>query len=214
MTHIGYVEWQGYAESVAFVGNSLLGTVHRTSKHALRKNFWSKFPTFADEGIAQACEALATYTYELPDNIQSGTALDIDDEYKKLFGEDGGPAVPPWESFYRSGGAQMSDGEATQEMRTLLDAAGIELKSVYLGHEDHLGIELLYLSALCSRIATGDDPGSSPTTPDEVCSFLREHPLAWVKQLHAAVAAEVPHGYFDLLLNLTEAILHYLDSRL
>ena len=214
MTHIGYIEWQGYAESVAFVGNSLLGTVHRTSKHALRKNFWNKFPTFADEGIAQACEALGNYTYELPDRVSSGDSLDIEDEYKSLFGEDGGPAAPPWESFYRSGGVQKSGGEATQEMRVLLEKAGLELKSVYLGYEDHLGIELLYLSALCSRIATGDDPGAEPTTPEMVCSFLREHPLAWVKQFHAAVAAEVPRGYFDLLLDLAEAVLNYLDSRL
>lgn len=54
MVQTSVVEWQAYAQSFAFLGNSLLGTVRQTSDIGLSSEFWHNFPTFESSDVAQA----------------------------------------------------------------------------------------------------------------------------------------------------------------
>ena len=74
-----------------------------------------------------------------------------------------------------------------------------------------MGIELLYLSELCRR-ASEEPSGAAAcdaAAPDaeEIASFIREHPLAWVPRLREKVAASQPEGYFIRLLDVVLALL-------
>ena len=74
-----------------------------------------------------------------------------------------------------------------------------------------MGIELLYLSELCRR-ASEKPSGAAvcdAAAPDaeEIASFIREHPLAWVPRLREKVAASQPEGYFVRLLDVALALL-------
>ena len=212
MGQIGFFEWQAYAESLAFMGNSLLGTMRRTPKVGLRKNFWSKFPTFGSEEVAAACTAMEEYVAHLGEVEDAVTEISV--EYTRLFVGPPKPAAPPWETFYQDGESEVGFGRPTFEMREALRNAGLELKNVNNQYEDHAGIELLFLSVLCTRIAQGEVPDAVPAEPKDVQDFLEAHLLTWIDKFQAAVAAEASGAYYDHLLRVCTALLHTMHAEL
>lgn len=212
MTQIGYVEWQGYAEPLAFLGNSLLSTMRRTPQVGLHADFWSRFPTFGSEDVVAACgrmESCVALLGEADDPVSEVSA-----EYARLFVGPPKPAAAPWETFYRDGGVEVGFGKPTFEMRELLRAAGLELNNANNQYEDHMGIELLFLSVLCSRVAQGGPPDGASAEPQDVLGFLEAHPLAWIDDFRTAVAADSPDGYYDCLLGVAQGLLAYIHSEL
>lgn len=212
MGQIGFFEWQAYAESLAFMGNSLLGTMRRTPKVGLRKNFWSKFPTFGSEEVAAACTAMEEYVAHLGETEDA--IAEISDEYTRLFVGEPKPAAPPWEGFYQDGESEAGLGQSAFKMRELLRNAGLELKNVNNQPEDHAGIELLFLSVLCTRIAQGEVPDAVPAEPKDVQDFLEAHLLTWIDAFQETVAAEVPGAYYDCLLGVCTALLRAMYAEL
>ncbi len=103
------------------------------------------------------------------------------------------------------GEARAGFGAATFEMRGLLRDAGLVLSNENHQYEDHLGIELLYLSELCRRIA--ENAEAFREDEDAVRAFVEGHPLAWIESFHESVRATAPNGYFDCLLALFRAVL-------
>ena len=129
-------------------------------------------------------------------------------EYTRLFVGPPRPAAAPWETMHRAGGsaavggATVGFGQATFEMRALLREAGLEVKNENNQYEDHIGIELLYLSALCARAAEGEEGAV-----EEVRAFAEDRLLAWLPFLRAAAEEAAPDGYLPLLLALADALL-------
>ena len=95
-------------------------------------------------------------------------------------------------------------GQATFEMRELLREAGLEVRNVNNQYEDHLGIELLYLSSLCARADV--DAADAPVL-ESVADFIEKHPLSWVDAFRARIAEAAPDGYFVSLAGLARALL-------
>ncbi len=71
-------------------------------------------------------------------------------------------------------------------------------------YEDHLGIELLYLSSLCAR---ADADAADAPVPESVADFIEKHPLSWVDAFRARIAEAAPDGYFVSLAGLARALL-------
>ena len=158
-------------------------------------------------------------------SVLDEAALRVAVEYTHLFVGPPSPAAPPWETMNRCKEATVGFGEATFQMRALLREAGFALSNENRQYEDHLGIELLYLSELC-RLHAKDGEGAGGAEGSEkaesaesaacaggaesakdVRSFIDEHPLSWVSALHEKVREAAPGGYFDKLLALTDAVL-------
>ncbi len=236
------VSWKELSEAYAFVGNSLLKPMTQTSDVGLDPAFWEAFPTFGSSEVAGVCAALAAYALAAREAAASDGRDAVECcavEYTRLFVGPPRPAAAPWETMYRGGaavgGATVGFGQATFEMRALLREAGLEVKNENTQYEDHIGIELLYLSALCARAAEGEEGAveekAAPATTDpsaaaaatvaeaeslsvaegsaagKVASFIEAHPLAWLSSLRAAVEDAVPDGYFSHLLALADALL-------
>lgn len=236
------VSWKELSEVYAFVGNSLLKPMTQTSDVGLEPAFWEAFPTFGSSEVAGVCAALAAYALAAREAAASDGRDAVECcavEYTRLFVGPPRPAAAPWETMYRGGaavgGATVGFGQATFEMRALLREAGLEVKNENNQYEDHIGIELLYLSALCARAAEGEEGAveekAAPATTDpsaaaaatvaeaeslsvaegsaagKVASFIEAHPLAWLSSLRAAVEDAVPDGYFSHLLALADALL-------
>lgn len=236
------VFWKELSEAYAFVGNSLLKPMTQTSDVGLEPAFWEAFPTFGSSEVAGVCAALAAYALAAREAAASDGRDAVECcavEYTRLFVGPPRPAAAPWETMYRGGaavgGATVGFGQATFEMRALLREAGLEVKNENNQYEDHIGIELLYLSALCARAAEGEEGAveekAAPATTDpsaaaaatvaeaeslsvaegsaagKVASFIEAHPLAWLSSLRAAVEDAVPDGYFSHLLALADALL-------
>lgn len=242
IARISHDEWRTLAEAYAFFGNSLLKPMTQTADVGLDPAFWEAFPDFGDADIAAAARACADHARE----ARAAAAEAGEDavvrcavEYTRLFIGPPRPAAAPWETMHRHAGyvEGVGFGEATFEMRALLREAGLALSGENHQYEDHLGIELLYLSELCRRSANageGDTAGDAVEchaakhasendamagadnhAADEIAvrAFVLEHPLGWIDSLACDVRAAASGGYFENLLALLEAVLRWHAQR-
>ena len=119
-------------------------------------------------------------------------------EFTHLFVGPPRPNAYPWETFYRGEGITNGFGHATLEMKQALQEIGLKLDNKNNQYEDHIGIELLYISELCSK-------GIDAVVAHK--SFIEAHPLSWIDRLQVSIHAEIPGGYFDLIVGLTKELL-------
>lgn len=183
----------------------------KTSDVGLTAEFWNAFPTFGDAGAQAALGKMAAFAQGAQELACDGGPRAVDAcayEFTRLFVGPPHPEAAPWESAYlQNGDAQkrgvVGFGEATHDMRRLLREVGLELRNENNQYEDHMGIELLFLSELCKRAAAGEAGFDSRRAAD----FAQAHPLAWIDGFAAKVNAAAPEGYFANLLAVTKALL-------
>lgn len=204
-------EWMVASQLYAFLGNSLLSPMSRTKSVGLDPAFWRELGGLLDGALADSAESLASWAKRASaDAARSEVVQRVSVEFTKLFVGPPKPAAAPWESANGPVDSHVGFGEATFAMRERLRALGLELCNENNQYEDHVGIELLYLSELCRR-ASEEPSGAAcdAAAPDaeEIASFIREHPLAWVPRLREKVAASQPEGYFIRLLDVVLALL-------
>ncbi len=200
------IPWKTLSEAYAFVGNSLLKPMTMTSTIGLDPAFWEAFPAF-DGAVAQAVEVCACYAEEAGRRAEGGEdgQQRASVEYTRLFVGPPSPAAAPWETMYRGKDVTVGFGRATFEMRELLREAGLEVRNANNQYEDHMGIELLYLSELCRREATGE----SATESADIAAFIEQHPLAWIEPFLDRVSEAAPSGYFAGLLLVAQRVLEH-----
>lgn len=178
---------------------------------------------------AEDCEAAeGCAAAEGREGIEARAVRACSVEFARLFIGPPRPAAPPWETMYAGDGQSVGFGRPTAQMRELLRRAGLELRNENHQYEDHMGIELLYLSKLCQRAAevqlgaaTDEGAEGAPEVEGatevegaaagavfvEIRSFVEEHPAAWVGALCERVEQASPDGYFARLLMLEKALL-------
>lgn len=213
-------EWMTLSQAFAFLGNSLLKPLSQTSDAGMDPAFWGAFPDFGDEAVAAACDSAADAAEGLArrgeeegrDPVELASV-----EFTRLFVGPPKPAAAPWESFYLSDGdVSVGFGAATFAMRELLREAGLEVSNENNQYEDHIGLELLFLSELCRRRGEG----SPSLSEDEVCgnaailAYVSARPLGWIGDLRRAVQEAAAGGYIDGVLAVAEALLRHLAASL
>lgn len=226
MTKLSTNDWQAYSEAFAFIGNSLLSPMSQTGSLGLDPEFWEGFPNFGSSRLDEALSAMSAYAraaVEAAGSAQAGSAdgaagrldpvTEASVEFTHLFVGPPRPAVAPWETMHRGKETNIGFGQATHEMRELMRNAGLKLSQTNRQYEDHMGIELLYLSVLCTRQAESDETAPSEDA-EAILSFVKAHPQAWVARFREAVAADRPEGYFVRLLAVEEALLEVFSSEL
>lgn len=224
-----------YAQAFAFVGNSLLLPMSQTSSIGLSAQFWKAFPDFDSEDIACALDGLAQWAeengvadpasaYNNDDSVNSyGDHNDLDTtdsgsvhaesdsitsvsvEFTHLFIGPPSPAAAPWETFYRDEGVTSGFGRATIEMKQALREAGLEVANKNNQYADHIGMELLYIAALCSKEAC---------LTSENREFFSQHPASWIARLKKAIQNAAPEGYYHQIVGLAEALLSSLINEI
>lgn len=147
------------ARASAYLGNALLVTARQADASLLSTAFWDNFPMFEDADIRQACAAVAEYL-RWQEDAGADVVTDASVEYTHLFIGPPRPAACPWETMYRGQGGEVGFGKPTAEMRALLRAAGLAVHNENRQYEDHMGIELLYLSVLLDRLNAGGSEGA------------------------------------------------------
>lgn len=204
-------EWMVASQLYAFLGNSLLSPMSRTESVGLDPAFWRELGGLLDGALTDSAESLASWAERASaDAARSEVVQRVSVEFTKLFVGPPKPAAAPWESANGPVDSHVGFGEATFAMRERLRALGLELCNENNQYEDHVGIELLYLSELCRRAseeASGAACDAAAPEAEEIASFIREHPLAWVPRLREKVAASQPEGYFIRLLDVVLALL-------
>ena len=208
------MDYEQMAEALAFCGNSLLAPMTQTASVGLDPAFWEAFPAFGSERVAQASQTCAAWSRGFCANCDAAgqdavTRCAV--EYTQLFVGPPRPAAAPWETAYRPAAAGadvvVGFGQATFEMRELLREAGLQLFNENHQYEDHMGIELLFLSELCRRAAASGQDAGDASAAAKAAAFAVEHPVVWADGFRAKVASAAPSGYFVNLLGVIIALL-------
>ena len=204
--------WFDYGEAFAFVGNTLLAPMNQTGTAGLDPKFWTAFPDFGYSQVKAAIEACGEYARGAKQHAADGgdSVQRVSVEYTALFIGPPRPQAAPWETMYANGNQEVTVGfgRATFEMRELLREAGLEISNENNQYADHIGIELLYASVLCTRFAEADgDTVAQAELATKLSSFVQEHPLSWIDKLISAVEASKPNGYFAATLSRGQALL-------
>ncbi len=201
MQQMNSSEWDNASKLYAFLGNSLLTPIRRTEHVGLAPEFWESIGTLFDGAIEEPAQALAAYARARECEDEQRVLQDISVEFTHLFVGPPAPAASPWETTNGEVPTSVGFGEATFDMRRRLREVGLSVQNENHQYEDHMGIELLYVSVLCKRVAARE--GAS----EDVCEFITAHPLAWIEHFKDKVAAAAPSGYYQLLLELAIALM-------
>lgn len=158
---------------------------------------------------AENAEADATGALVYSDDPAVAGMIATSVEFTRLFIGPPRPAADLWETVndpYND--KKVGYGRATVAMQQLLAAEGLELGGENNQFGDHMGIELLYLSALCGKTAAGFAEGDEAVRPvaNKAAWFIKAHPLFWMQRFRANVDAERPEGYYSALLEYVDGV--------
>lgn len=192
-----------FADAFAFVGNSLLKPMSQTQSVGLDPVFWVAFPDFGSDDVARRADECSAFADDAQAAMADGNDVveQVSVEFTKLFIGPPAPAAPPWETMNCEEGVSVGFGKPTIDMQNILASLGLEVSNENNQYADHMGLELLTLSEMCRRAASGD------MSFEEVRSFAIEHPLSWTETLCSKVGTAYPEGYFVRMLGLSQALL-------
>ena len=140
-------DWALHADLYAFLGNSLLAPLRPDAAVGLDPAFWDVWACDGEnEHVHNGISTLKKHAARLACVPPEQAVQQVNVEFARLFVGPPKPAAPPWETLNRNPEATCGFGEATFAMRTLLREAGLCVQNENHQYEDHLGIELLYLS--------------------------------------------------------------------
>jgi TorA maturation chaperone TorD len=110
----------------------------------------------------------------------------LHDDFIRLFAREPLPLAPAFESLYRKSeyiGSENSSGSVTE----FYDSYGWESKFKGKIKDDHLGIELLFLTILIDKYIVLDDKACSDEMRREILRFIDLHILSWVSEWNKQV---------------------------
>ncbi len=137
-------------------------------------------------------------------------ALALLREYTFLFRglREGEGPPPPYESLYRE---QRLMGDSTAHVMRHYHEAGFGDIVPEAGPQDHIGVELRFLSLLCYREHQALNEGAVERALEFTARqrrFLDEHPLRWVDELCDRIESASRLPYYAAVARLTPALLH------
>ncbi|HEX2919973.1 MAG TPA: molecular chaperone TorD family protein [Bacteroidales bacterium] len=142
----------------------------------------------------------------------SGAAMHND--YLKLFSKNGTALAPAYESLYRNpnpSGKHNSD-TATDFYRDY----GWESKFKNKISDDHLGIELLFLTLMVDKYTELDDEACRREMKNEIKRFINKHIISWIPEWNKDVQAHAEtlsfKGVGSLIVACCEDILSLISS--
>lgn len=137
-------------------------------------------------------------------------------EYTRLFRgiKEGFGPPPPFESLYRGEGLM---SHATQSARDQYLEAGFGEIAPEAGPQDHLGVELRFLSLLCYREAEGweaGDPDQALTRRDAQMCFLEQHLMGWLPDFARRIGVESQEPFYRAVVDLSLAFARQVEADL
>lgn len=101
-------------------------------------------------------------------------------DYSRLFSEGGSLLAPAFASLYRN---PENDGSTSfEEISEFYNAYGWEPKWRDKTDDDHLGIELLFLTRMVDNYLALDDDPCRYEMQKEICRFIDQHILSWIPE--------------------------------
>jgi TorA maturation chaperone TorD len=129
-------------------------------------------------------------------------------EYTRLFSgiKDASGLPPPYESVHRE---SRLIGETTKAVIDAYRDAGFGEIDENAGPQDHIGVELKFLSLLCyeeSRAWADNNVAAAGASCARQLDFLNKHALAWIPDFCNALAHAAGEDYYQLAGRLTRHV--------
>jgi TorA maturation chaperone TorD len=198
--------WNLRASLYGFFGDSLLEPMQGQHTVTFSKEFWRDFPLEAANAQMKAgLEQLINCSTFLDGFSDEEATENIMVEYTSLFLGPGLPKAPPCESFYRTP-ERLFFGGTAYEMKAALNASGLESIRKDNQPEDHIGLELMFLSALSNKLPSFEK-SQQVSAMKEQASFIDHHLLSWIPELCQDAKLNGSVGFYGGLLELIWGIL-------
>jgi TorA maturation chaperone TorD len=167
---------KGYNMLLYFAGTMIM---YDPSKECIH-DFWSKgilksLPVSSSNPMfIKAASQLHNSVGDRTSNIEM-----MKEDYLTLFTGTANPFAPPYESVYRSKDHLMFDKQ-TSEVREFYKSYGWESKFEGKIPDDHLGIELLFLTLMIEKYLELDDESCNSEMRNEIRRFIDQHLMSWI----------------------------------
>lgn len=143
----------------------------------------------------------------LSEKAHDALSEELGPEYTRLLRgiREGVGPPPPYESLYRGGGLMNDFGQSAVASYA---SAGFGDIFAEAGPQDHLGVELRFMSLLCYREMEAwqeGDPVEAGAVRSRQEAFLQDHLLAWLPGFSERVAEYAKMGFYPALMQLVEA---------
>lgn len=138
------------------------------------------------------------------------------EDYIRLFARQELPLAPAYESLYQNIGQHFSSSDSVS-VTEFYNSYGWESKFKSKIKDDHLGIELLFLTILVEKYLVLDDDACRIEMRKEIRRFIDQHILSWVPEWNKKVQAHSNtlcfKGIGTLILACSEDIFTLLDQK-
>lgn len=104
----------------------------------------------------------------------------LQDDFRKLFSVSGTPDALPLRSSYLTN--HPINGKESEKVTDFYDSYGWKNRSRYNIPDDHLGIELLFLTLLNDQYILIEDEASREAMRGEISRFIEQHILSWIPE--------------------------------
>jgi TorA maturation chaperone TorD len=169
---------KGYNMLLYFAGTMVMFDPSQECIH----DFWSK-------GILKSLPVsshnprfikAASQLHQSVDDKNSSVKM-MKEDYLTLFTGTGNPLAPPYESVYRSKDHLLFDKQ-TSEVREFYKSYGWESKFKGSIPDDHLGIELLFLTLMIEKYLEFEDEACNSEMRNEIRRFIDQHLMSWIPE--------------------------------
>jgi TorA maturation chaperone TorD len=138
------------------------------------------------------------------------------DDYMRLFGNNDLALSPAYESIFRKMG-NTDSGENPLSVTEFYNSYGWVSKFKGKIKDDHLGIELLFLTLLIEKFLELDDAACQSEMRNEICRFIDNHILSWVQEWNEKLQFNAKtlcfKGIGTLILACSEDIYSIMDQK-
>jgi TorA maturation chaperone TorD len=138
------------------------------------------------------------------------------EDYIRLFARQELPLAPAYESLYQNIGQHFSSYNSAS-ITEFYNSYGWESKFKGKINDDHLGIELLFLTLLIDKYLVLDDEACRGEMRKEIRRFIDQHILSWVPEWNKKVQTHSNtlcfKGIGTLILACSEDIFTLLDKK-
>jgi TorA maturation chaperone TorD len=140
----------------------------------------------------------------------------VREDYIRLFASEGLSLAPVYESFYKKPG-QNNSGNSSTIVNEFYNSYGWQSKFKGRIKDDHLGIELLFLTLLIDKYLAFDDEACRIEMRKEIRRFIDYHILSWINEWNKKVQIHSNtlcfKGIGTLILACSEDIFDMFDQK-
>jgi TorA maturation chaperone TorD len=130
-------------------------------------------------------------------------------DFVLLFSGNGSASAPPFESVYR-GGEILIYGKPASPVREFYNSYGWESKFQDSVPDDHVGVELLFLTLMIEKYLDLDDDACHREMQNEIKRFIDTHIMSWIPEWNRDIQEKARtlgyKGIGTLILACTEDI--------